>query len=252
MAGTLLNVFTIIFGTLIGATLGNRLTKQMQESVMTGLGFVTLVIALQTASRSGNIMIPLLSVLIGVIIGELLGIDEAVKRFGGWLQTQAAKFSKGEGDSAHNRARFINGFVAASLIFCVGPMTVIGSVQNGINPADVQLLAIKSALDFFAAMAMASTFGIGVGFASITALIIQGGFALIGMGLGSALTSSGMLDPNNVYLRELIGTGGVIMLGIPMILLDLKQPRLSNFLPALVIAPLLVWLAALVGIAIYF
>jgi hypothetical protein len=252
MSGTILNVITILLGTLIGVTVGNRLTKQVQESVMTGLGFVTLVIAIQTANRSGNIMIPLLSVLIGVILGEALGIDEAVKRFGGWLQTQSAKMSRGHDSSAQTRVRFINGFVAASLIFCVGPMTVIGSIQNGINPNDMQLLAIKSALDFFAAMALAATFGVGVGFAALTALVIQGGLALLGMGVGSILTQSGLLDPNNIYLREIVGTGGIIMLGIPMILLDLKQPRLSNFLPALVIAPLLVFLATLLGIQVYF
>lgn len=252
MAGTILNVFTIIFGTLIGITVGNRLSKQMQESVMTGLGFVTLLIALQNAWKTGNPLIPLLSVIIGVIIGELLGLDAAVRRFGGWLQAKAAQFSTGGDDAAEARTRFITGFVTASLLFCVGPMTVIGAVQNGIDPANIQLLAIKSVLDFFAAMAFSSSLGIGVGFAAITALVIQGGFALVGMALGGALTAAGALDPNNIYLREITATGGIIMLGIPMILLELKQPRLSNFLPALVIAPLLVWLASLLGIPVYF
>jgi hypothetical protein len=179
-------------------------------------------------------------------------LDAAVRRFGGWLQTKAAQWSNASDDAAQARARFINGFVSASLLFCVGPMTVIGSVQNGINPADIELLAIKSALDFFAAMAFASSFGIGVGFAAITALLIQGSFALLGMGLGGALTANGLLNADNVYLREMTATGGIVMLGIPMILLDLKHPRLSNFLPALVIAPLLVWLAGVLGIPVYF
>jgi uncharacterized membrane protein YqgA involved in biofilm formation len=250
MSGTILNVITIILGSLIGITVGNRLPKQVQESVMTGLGFVTLVIALQNADASGNIMIPLLSVVIGVIVGELLGIENAVRSFGGWLQTKSAQWSKETDSSGQARARFINGFVSASLMFCVGPMTVIGSVQNGMDPNNIQLLAIKSALDFFAAMALASSLGFGVAFSAISALIIQGGFALVGFLLGGAL-SAGALDPTNPYLREMTGAGGIVMLGIPMLLLELKQVRLSNFLPALVIAPLLVWLATLLGIQIY-
>ncbi|MBX3081046.1 MAG: DUF554 domain-containing protein [Anaerolineae bacterium] len=251
MSGTILNVITIILGSLIGMTVGNRLPKQVQESVMTGLGFVTLVIALQNAAKSGNIMIPLLSTVIGVIIGELIGIDTGVRRFGGWLQEKSAQWSKETDSTGHERARFINGFVSASLIFCVGPMTVIGSVQNGVDPNNMQLLAIKSALDFFAAMALASSLGLGVAFSAATALIIQGGFAVVGIFIGGAL-SAGALDPNNPYLREMTGAGGIIMIGIPLLLLELKQIRLSNFLPALVIAPLLVWLAAILGIKIYF
>ena len=251
MSGTILNVFAIILGSLIGMTVGNRLPKQIQESVMTGLGLVTLVIALDNASKTGNIMIPLLSVVIGVIIGELIGIDNGVGRFGGWLQEKSAQWSKGGDETGQARTRFINGFVAASLIFCVGPMTVIGSVQNGVDPNNVQLLVVKSALDFFAAMALASSLGIGVAFSSVTALIIQGGFALVGMLIGNMLTA-GALDASNPYLREMTGAGGIIMIGIPLLLLELKTIRLSNFLPALVIAPLLVWLATLLGIKIYF
>jgi len=253
MTGTLVNIIAIIIGSSIGLLIGNRLPPKIQESVVTGLGLTTLVIGLQNAMGSGNIIIPLLSLSFGAIIGELIGMDDALKRFGGWLQTRAATLSRQDtGDLAQARARFINGFVTSSLVFCVGPMAILGSIQNGMNSGDIQLLAIKSTLDFFASIAFAASLGIGVAFSIIPTLVLQGGFALVGTGLVSLFTAgSATLTSGNPYIREMTATGGLILMGLALVLLNIKQPRVANFLPGLLIAPLLVLIANLLGIKVY-
>lgn len=251
MVGTLLNIVTVIIGSLIGMTIGNRLSKQVQESIMTGLGLIVVVVALQNAFKTGNILIPLVSIVVGAIIGELIGIEAAVKRFGSWLQTRVQKDTGSADETEASRTRFITGFVTSSILFCVGPMTVIGSVQNGINPANIELLALKSTLDLFASMAFASSLGLGVAFSAVSILVVQGGLALVGIAVGGALIAAGYMDANNPILRELTATGGIMLLGIALTLLDLKQPRNSNYLPALIIAPLLVLALLALGVKIY-
>lgn len=264
MSGTILNVVAIIAGTAIGILIGNRLNAKMQESVMTGLGLVTIVIGMDSALQSGNIILPLLSLVIGVIVGELLDLDSALQRLGGWLQARvagvngatAALADSAEAPGLHMdaRTRFIKGFVTASLLFGVGPLAILGSIRNGMNAGDVQLLAVKSTLDFFAATAFASSLGIGVAFSALPILGIQGGFALAGMALAGAAGAGGAvagLASDNPFIREFTATGGLILMGLALGLLDIKQPRVANFLPALVIIPLLVWLAGVLGIAIY-
>ncbi len=213
MLGTLINVVAVIVGSSIGLLIGNRLTEKIRESVMTCLGLVTLTIALQNAFKTGNIVIPLLSLVFGAIIGELLDLDALLKRFGAWLQERAAGGQPAE-DAPEARTRFINAFVTSSLVFCVGPLTILGSVQNGLNAGDIQLLLVKSILDFFASTAFAASLG------------------------------------DNPYILEFTATGGLILIGLALILLNLKQPRVANFLPALLIAPLLVALVRLLGLQI--
>ncbi len=253
MTGTLINIIAIMIGSSIGLLIGNRLPPKIRESVITGIGLVTLTIGLQNAMGSGNIIIPLLSLSFGTIIGELIGVDEGLKRFGGWLQTRASNLSKqGAGDLAQARGRFINGFVTSSLVFCIGPMAILGSIQNGMNSGDIQLLAIKSTLDFFTSIAFAASLGIGVAFSIIPTLILQGGFALVGAGLMNLFTAGSVaLNSSNPYIREMTATGGLILIGLALVLLNLKQPRVANFLPGLLIAPLLVLLANLLGIKFY-
>ncbi len=248
MSGTLLNIVTILLGSLLGVWIGDRLPAKMQESIMVGLGTVTLIVGIQNGLKTGNILIPLLSLLIGIIIGELLDLDSALKRFGGWLQSQVERQSHNKDDLTAARMRFINGFVTASLVFCVGPLAILGSVQNGIDSGDIKLLAIKAMLDFFASMAFASSLGIGVAFSVLPTLVIQGGFSLLGVMFAASAVS---LGSDNPYIRELTATGGLLLLGLALILLNIKQPRVANFLPALIIAPLLVALAALLHINIY-
>ena len=244
MIGTLLNMITVALGSSVGLLVGERLPERIQQSVVSGLGLVTLIVGVQNALQTGNVIIPLLSILPGVIVGELLDIDGRLKAFGGWLQRRFAGGGEGPDSDAANdpRTRFINGFVTASLVFCVGPLTFLGSIQDGMT-GDYQLLAIKSVLDGFASLAFASAMGLGVAFSIITILVLQGGLALLG-----AVAGSFMSEP---MIAEMTATGGLLLIGLSLVLLDIKQPRMANFLPALVIAPLLVAGAGALGIPIY-
>ena len=240
MGGTILNIITVLIGTALGLLIGNRLPERIQQTVITGLGLVTLYVGISNAGASGNIIIPLLSLVIGAIIGELLRLDVAFEKLGAWLQTRAG----GHTSDAKDRVRFINGFVTASLVFCIGPLTFVGSMQDGMGlPLGFQQLAIKSTLDGFAALAFASSLGIGVGFSAITVLVVQGGLALIGSQIGQIMT-----EP---MINEMTGVGGLMLIGLALVLLEIKQPRIANFLPALVIAPLIVAAATALGINIY-
>lgn len=252
MAGTILNIITVLIGSVIGLLIGNRLPQKIQESVVTGLGLVTLFVGISNAGKTGNVIIPLLSIAVGVIIGELLNIQGALERFGGWLQTRfggqpaASEANAKPADDAQqdSRTRFITGFVTASLVFCIGPLTFVGSIQDGMGlPIGFQQLAIKSVLDGFAGMAFAASFGLGVTFTVITILVIQGGLALLGSALGEFMSTP--------MINEMTAVGGLMLIGLSLILLDVKKPRMANFLPALVIAPVLVAVANAIGINIY-
>jgi uncharacterized membrane protein YqgA involved in biofilm formation len=241
LGGTILNAITVAIGTAIGLLIGQRLSQKIQESVITGLGFVTLFVGFSNAGKTGNVIIPLLSIVIGAIIGELLDLSSLLERFAGWLQT---RFAGGESSGEDSRAKFITGFVTASLVFCIGPLTFVGSIQDGMGlPIGFQQLAIKSVLDLFAAMAFAASLGIGVGFSIITVLVLQGGLALLGSVLGEVMTTP--------MINEMTAVGGLILLGLGLTLLEIKRPRMANFLPALVIAPLLVAIATALGINVY-
>jgi uncharacterized membrane protein YqgA involved in biofilm formation len=249
MTGTLLNVVTILAGSALGILIGSRFSANIQQSVVTGLGLVTLILGVQNASQSGNILVPLLSLVIGTILGEISDVDGKLKALGAWLQARFAN-AKGSSESVNAaRLRFISGFVTASLVFGIGPLAILGSIQNGIDAADIRLLAIKSTLDFFASIAFASSLGIGVAFSALPIFAIQGSFALVGMLL--AESAGAALGADSPLIRELTASGGLILVGLALVLLEVKQPRVANMLPALLVAPLLVLLAALLGVPIY-
>ena len=246
MGGTILNMITVAIGATLGLLIGNRLSEKMQESVVTGLGLVTLFVGISNAGQTGNVIIPLLSIATGAIIGEILNIELYLERFAGWLQTRFAGGSSAaaDGDALAERARFINGFVTASLVFCIGPLTFVGSLQDGMGlPIGFQQLAIKSVLDGFGGMAFAASLGVGVLFSLITILVLQGGLALVGSIAGQVMS-----EP---MVNEMTAVGGLLLIGLALVLLNIKRPRMANFLPALIIAPLLVALAAALGINIY-
>ena len=246
MGGTILNIITIAIGSVVGLLIGNRLPERIQQSVITGIGLTTVFVGISNAGHTGNVIIPLISLVFGVILGELLRIDLALERFGGWLLARAGrKTPDGQAEqTVDQQGRFVSGFVTASLVFCVGPLTFVGSIQDGMGLAiGFQQLAIKSILDLFTAMAFASSLGLGVIFSIITVILIQGGLALAGSLLGNFM-STPMID-------EMTAVGGLMLIGLALVLLDLKKPRMANFLPALVIAPVLVALAAALNITIY-
>lgn len=254
MIGTLLNCITILVGSLIGLKIGDRLPKSMHESIMVAIGLVTLIVGVQNGLRTGNILIPLIGILTGTIIGELLDVDSRLKHFGGWLQSRAVRSTgaSSEEGAAAGRVRFINGFVTASLVFCIGPLAILGSVNNGMDPANIQLLALKSTLDFFSSIAFAATLGIGVLFAIVPTIIVQGGFALLGWLLAAAFAAgASSLSSSNPYIRELTATGGLMLLGISLVLLNLRQVKVANFLPGLITTPVIILVVTLLGVNIY-
>jgi uncharacterized membrane protein YqgA involved in biofilm formation len=258
LGGTILNIITVFIGSALGMLIGSRLNERMQESVVTGLGLITFIVGLQNAFTSGNLIIPLLATVLGVIIGELLRIDLALENLAAWLQARFAggeTVGKSEDPQAMNpRERFITGFVTASLVFCIGPLTFVGSIQDGMGLAvGFQALAIKSVLDGFAAMAFAASFGLGVMFTILTIIVIQGGLALLGMALVQAMNDPALSSSlsTNPMIVEMTAVGGVLLIALSLILLGLKKPRVANFLPAVLLAPLMVWLAPMFGINIY-
>jgi uncharacterized membrane protein YqgA involved in biofilm formation len=225
MTGTIINAITVLIGGVLGTLLGNRFPTRMQETVFASLGLFTLVIGILSAQATGNPLIVLGSLLVGALIGEALRIEAGLEKFGAWLQKL---FSRGRGGDA---ARFIEAFVTASLVFCVGPLTIQGAIEDGLT-GDFTKLAIKAMLDGFAALAFASTMGVGVIASVIVIIIFQGGLSLLAR-LGADFFTAAMT-------AELTATGGVVLLAISFRLLDLKQIRAANLLPALFVAPLAV------------
>jgi uncharacterized membrane protein YqgA involved in biofilm formation len=219
--GTAINIVTVLAGGSLGTVIGARLSEGMRETAMNAIGLVTVLVGIQSFLRFDNPLVPLVSVIVGLVIGELVGIDDALKRFGDALER---RFSKG--GSPVSRA-----FVTTSLLFCVGPLTVLGSLQDGIS-GDYHLLALKSALDFVASLSFASVLGWGVLLSAGSVLVVQGGLTLAG-----ALFGSFMSEP---MILALTSTGGVLLVGLGLVLLNLKEVRVANMLPALVVAPLLV------------
>lgn len=236
LIGTLLNIATVLVGGGLGAFLGHRLPERMRETVLHGLGLVTLVVGVQLTLKTNNILIVMGSVLVGAILGEWWRIDVGLERVSEWLRSKVAKRA-----SASSMTHFTEGFVTASLVFCVGPMTILGSIQDGLT-GDYSLLAIKSLLDGFAALAFASSLGMGVLFSTLTILVYQGGLTLLA-GLAQNIL-------NDVMIAEMTATGGVMILAIGLLLLDVKRIRVANLLPALAIAPAIVAILQALQIAL--
>ncbi len=239
MTGTILNVITVIVGGTLGAILGARLPDKIRETVMHGLGLLVFVIGISMALTTKNVLIVLASILVGGIIGELVNLQARLDGIGQMLEE---RFAPG-GEAG----KFTRGFVTASLIFCVGPLAILGAIQDGLL-GDINLLAIKSALDGFAGLAFASTLGMGVTFAALTVLVYQGVISLVAMVLGSAL---GSVTRDTPWVVEMSATGGVLIMGIALVLLDLKRVRVANLLPAVLIAPAIVVALTWLGIRYY-
>jgi len=217
----------VLAGTLVGTLLGARLPEGLQRRVLAGLGLVTLVLGVDYALvwRETNPLIVLGAVLIGGIVGEAVGIERRLESLGDAIQRRLG----GEGSTVSEA------FFTASLLFCVGPLAVVGSIQDGLT-GDYSALATKALLDGFAAIALASTLGWGVGLAAVTVLMLQGGLAL-GAGAVAPLL-------RGEALAALTSAGGILIIGISLRLLDVRDVKVGNFLPALVVAPALVGLVA--------
>ena len=243
--GTLVNMVTVLLGTGIGVLLGHRLPQRTRDVVTDGLGLVTLLIAASAAlsvsspawraavGDSAPTLIVLGSLILGGIVGSLARIEDRLEGFGGWLQTRLvsrAATAPADETARLRRQRFIEGFVTSSLVFCVGPLTVLGSLSDGLGRGADQLY-LKSALDGFASIAFAASLGWGVGASVISLLVVQGSLTALGAALGQLLPEA--------QIAALTATGGLVLIGVALRLLRLKQLPVGDLLPALVVAPLL-------------
>jgi uncharacterized protein len=235
VVGTFINVGTVLAGTVIGTAIGPRLPARYQQRVLAGLGMITLIIGVDLALAWGREdttqstpLYVLAGVLLGGLVGEAMGIERRLEQLGDLAQRRLSR-------SEHSTVS--EGFVDASLLFCVGSLTVVGSIQDGLT-GDYQTLATKAVLDGFAAIALSAALGWGVGLSIVTILVVQGGITL----------GAGVFDDvlAGEALAVMTSAGGVTIVGIALKLLDLKDVGVANFLPALVIAPALVGLVSLV------
>lgn len=235
MTGTIINIITVIIGGTLGLLFGARLSDRLKATVIAGMGLFTVAIGIQMFLKTENPLIVLGAILIGALLGEWWKLEDRLQNLGHILEERFTP-----GPEAATETRFVRGFLTASLLFCVGPMTILGSIQDGLT-GNYQLLAVKSVLDGFASLAFASTLGVGVLFSTLVILVFQGGISLLAVQLNTLVTTP-MLD-------EMTATGGVILMGLAISsLLEIKKIRIGNFLPALAVAPLIVWVLSLLGI----
>lgn len=220
MKGTLVNTAAVIVGSLIGLGIGARFSEKMKTIVTSALGLTTLLIGFRMAFKSNQILLVIASLAIGGIIGELLNLEQKLENIGGVIKKRVKSQS----------GNFVLGFVTASLVFCVGPMTIVGSLEDGMR-GDASILYAKSMLDGFASLAFASSLGIGVLFSALIVFIYQGLLTLLGSQLAFLLTAH--------IINELTATGGLLIVGIGLFLLGIKKIPVGNLLPALVIVVIL-------------
>jgi uncharacterized protein len=233
-SGTWINIATVLIGTGLGLLLRGRLPVRMQQIITQGIGLITLFIGITMASsltevQSGQIdgvILGLLAIVLGGLLGEWARLEEMLAAIGNWLKQRF----QGKGN-------FTEGFVAASLLFCVGPLTLIGSLNNGLT-GDNTLLVLKAVMDGIASIVLTSSYGIGVGFSVLAILLYQGGLSLAAGNLAQAIPDPATAQP--VLLAT--GVGGLIILGLGLNLLQVANIRVASLLPSLFLAPIVYWI----------
>jgi uncharacterized membrane protein YqgA involved in biofilm formation len=222
LTGTLLNAATVLVGGVVGTVVGDRLPERLRENVVRGVGLFVTAMGVKFAIDTTNLLFMLGAILLGGIIGSLTGVDARLNQLGETLQQ---RFARG---SASTMAE---AFVTASIVFCVGPLTFLGSIQNGLT-GDATLLSVKSVLDGFTAIALAATLGWGVLLTVPLILIYQGGLAV-----GASLFAGILSD---LQLREMSAVGGLLLMGVGLKLLAIRDIKVADFLPAIIVSPLVV------------
>ncbi len=238
MIGTLINGAAILVGSLVGLVFGAQLPDRIRNTVVSGIGLFTMVLGVKLFLSTENSLLVLGSLLIGALLGEWWQLEERLENLGGWLERKLMKKNGGE----QSQSKFVKGFVTSSLVFCIGPMAILGSIQDGLT-GDFSLLAIKSILDAFASLAFASSLGIGVAFSILPTCVYQGSISLMANQLQLIVT-----DP---MMNEMTAVGGLILVGLAISsLLEIRFIRVGSFLPSLFVAPILVGLLAYFGVTL--
>ena len=225
--GTLINTATVLAGGGLGLIIGNRIPDRIRTIIVQVIGLVTISIGLRDVIKTDNMVFPLVGMVLGAIIGEMLRIEDRLESLGEVLRR---KFSKPD-----NESKFVTGFVTATLLFCVGPLTILGAIEDASGKTP-QLYIIKGTLDGFMMIIFSALYGIGALFSAASVFVVQGSLTLFGTSLDTLL--------NDRMRLELFSAGGLAVLAIGINLLEIKKIRLGSMLPGLVITPLLVWIFA--------
>ena len=237
--GTIINVFSILIGAGIGVALGHRLPSNISRTLTDALGLVVLVIGglnlialtdisfVAAVSSAGTLLVVLASLVLGSVLGSMLRIEQRLSHFGTWLQLKASR--------GGDKEKFIEGFVNASLLFTIGPMAVLGALQDGLGQG-FDVLALKSTLDGLTSVAFAAALGWGVAFAAIPVGIWQGLLTLLAASAGALMSDA--------LVASITATGGVLLLGTGLRVLQIRMVSVADMLPALVLAPLITWAVA--------
>lgn len=237
-SGTLINTVLVIAGSGLGVLVGDRIPERMRTTLLQVIGLVTVALGVSDAIDTRNMVFPLVGMALGALLGEALRIEDRLEAFGAFLQK---RFDRGAtavqivGDSSGieptNERNFVKGFVTASALYCIGPLTVLGAIEDASGDTP-QLYIIKGLLDGFVSIMFAATYGIGVAFSALSVLVVQGGLTLGGTGLDALL--------DDRMRTELFAAGGLAVIGIGLNLLQVTRIRLANLLPGLVLTPILV------------
>jgi uncharacterized membrane protein YqgA involved in biofilm formation len=225
--GTLINTATVLIGGSIGLIIGDRIPERIRTIVVQVIGLVTLGLGLGDVLKTHNMVFPLVGMVLGGIVGELLAIERRLEGLGEVIRRRFARNQE--------PGKFVNGFITATLLFCIGPLTILGAMQDATGETP-QLYIIKGTLDGFMNVIFGAIYGVGAVFSALSVFVVQGSLTLGGSALDNLL--------NDRMRIELFSAGGFAVMAIGLNLLEIKKIRLGSLLPGLVITPVLVWLFA--------
>ena len=225
--GTLINTAPVLVGGSVGLIIGDRIPERIRTIVVQVIGLVTLGLGLGDVLKTHNMVFPLVGMVLGGIVGELLAIERRLEGLGEVIRRRFARNQE--------PGKFVNGFITATLLFCIGPLTILGAMQDATGETP-QLYIIKGTLDGFMNVIFGAIYGVGAVFSALSVFVVQGSLTLGGSALDNLL--------NDRMRIELFSAGGFAVMAIGLNLLDIKKIRLGSLLPGLVITPLLVWLFA--------
>ncbi len=222
MLGTLINAAAVVIGSIVGVLIHTKLPKKLTTTAFQAIGLFTIFLGISMALKTQNFLIMIFSIVLGSLVGEILDIDSWVNRFGEYLKKKLNS----------KESNFSEGFVTAFLLFCMGSMTILGAIEEGLgNPPN--LLLSKSVLDGFSSIALASSLGVGVLFSALPLLIFQGGITLFAAALQDVLTLT--------LINEVTAVGGLLLIGLGISILEIKEIKVLNMMPSLLVAALFVY-----------
>ena len=233
MLAAVVNAVAVLVGSLIGIFFKKGISENLQNSIMKVMGLITLLIAFQSALKTEDTLCVIMCMVFGTVLGELIKIDDGLNNAGDFFKSKLLK------NNNESSSKFTEGFVTTSILFCVGSMTILGSLEAGINH-DYSVIFAKSVMDFVSAIVFGAALGYGVTCTAVFVLVFQGGLTLAASALSGVLTDN--------IVTEMTAVGGVILIGMGINILELgKKPiKVANMLPAIFLPPLYLWIVSLI------